>query len=276
MNVYYRVIVLLFCLNFPVYSAVLGRDSVKIEEQTCSEMYEEIKKSDCGQAIYSWFEGAELEIGISLTSPNLSVSDIDDKKTFSDQTGGASIFPAISLRFPHNYWGSSGMGYRFNFGYLYEFGFYQDIKRDGEIYEKDLNSYFYTLSAFITPAIIYDFGRTDDVNDPYWASVGFGLGIGGGRLRGISYLTEDESDKVCYDAVTDYVEGNLTSADVRDNCSLVSYEELGIGVSAEFSLEFRLKSWILGINVNSVGLKNKNYTFTSFKSALTLSYLIAL
>jgi hypothetical protein len=276
MSVYFRVIVLLFCINFPVYSAELAKDSLKDEEQTCSEMYEEIIKSDCGRIIHSWLDGAEIEIGLSLTRPNLAVSDLDAKKTFSGQTGGASLFPTVNLRFPNNYWGSSGMGYRFNFGYFYDFGFYQDIDRGSEIHRKDLNSYFYSLGVFVTPSILYDFGRSDEADDPYWASLGIGVGLGGGKIRGISYLTEDENDPVCYETVSEYIEGGLTSADVRDNCPLVSYEEIGLGISAEFSLEFRIKSWALGLNFNSVGIQNKNYTFTSFNLAMILSYLIPL
>ncbi len=245
-------------------------------ESTCTELYAQIKESDCGSALFKWLDGSYLEVGLSFSYSQMDLNRFNENTLLSSQSSSLTPFPTLSLSFPNNYFGETGFAWGVSVGYMYNMGFDQTITRDDEKKEIDLHTYYYMVNLFANPSLFYVFGRDENSDWPYWGKVGLGLGMGLGRIKGTAYLTEDSGDSACYDAASGYLTDDLAPADIRDACAILSYGEVGVGISAAILIEFRIKAFIFSIETAALNLTSRKYSFVSAQTNLSLTYAIYL
>ena len=241
------------------------------ESLTCSELYDQIKESDCAKPYFRFLKGASVKVGGSLNFSNLQIMSGDTLQASLD--GLLTPAPYYSLSLASSFFGSTRFGYEFSLTYNSSMVLDQSIRRGETSRRFDLHTYSTISIAAVTPSVYFSIGGRD-ADPKTFFRLGLGLGAGWASVRGTAYFTEDERDSLCFAESTLLLEDGSTRQEVRDQCGLVSYKKSGLGGSARVFLDWRWH-WLYGsFEVVELRLKTSQYEFHPADGLIKLAYIL--
>ncbi len=242
---------------------------------TCSELYEQIKSSDCGKQVFAWLDGASVEVGLTL---NTSFMDVDlDEVNIATMQSSSTLLPVFTLNFPVHYLGESSFAWSTSIGYNTLFGNLQKISRNDSEKLSNLNTYFWVNDFSFTPHIHYVFGKDQKKNsDQFTFSTGLGLGVGLSKIQGTTLGTERKDDTSCYEAGTQYLNDELIKNGLITSCKTYTFDDFAFGSSAGIFLQMKWKYINIALGAQSMTIKNTTYFLTSTLISLQATYLISI
>lgn len=275
-----RLIPLICCVGQTVAYAQEGSlvDDVDSSVQSCVELFAQIRESDCGQDLFRLFEGGNLSVGVAFSSFGLDIQDREnDKIILGNMSGTISTSPYYAINTKPGFFRESNFGYEFSFSYGQSTTIEQKISRNRLEEHINLGSYVIGSMLAAQANLFYAFGANDETPKKYFLA-GLGVGAGYGSVLGRTYLTEDESNDLCYLAGSDYVGGNKAAASqITQHCELFEYNRSGFGGSARIQLGARYEQFLLHLDSSFVGVDSSNgsqYKLAPSFTTITLSYLI--
>ncbi len=258
----------------------LGED-VNNHIASCTELLEQIRKSDCTAPIADFLAGGNLSIGASMVAFKVDVSD-DEVGTLGRLGGDNSWSPHYAVNSRPTYFGDSDFGYEYSFAFESSATTRQTVQRSG-LKSRDLDLGTYAIGSILAAQanLFYAWGGHDTTPNQYLLTA-FGLGIGYGSVRGHAYLTEDKSNTTCFDAGTDFLNEDPTARSrITQNCALTSFDRAGIGASIRILLLARYEQLMAKLDLSLVGLNNggtlvsgkSEYNLAPSVTSVTLAYL---
>ena len=252
-------LVMAYCVLPLTYAQTSQSTTPSLEEKilSCSELWEQIRSSDCGNHIVNFFRDGHIALGIA--SHSLSTQPrFDDKGARFN--GDIHVTPYLSINTRLNFIEGSEFGYDFSFGLEQAHALNQTIVRKNKSKDIDLNT-FAIANTFSTEAsLFYSYGAQDSTPRRY-ALIGVGFGLGYADVVGKSYMTEvgEDIDAACYQAGVDVIGGTSVSAsDLTTACELNSFRRLGFGISGRVNIDFRYDNFFLTFDTKMIQLSAGN------------------
>lgn len=242
-------------------------------QETCKEILDRVKQSDCIKPVARFLDGASVFIGIGFNSMDLDISSEDT--SLATLIGILSPTPTFGLSLPNNYFGKSRWGYAFSFNYTNSIAYYQDLgkKKDPE-HVKDLGSYAVMTYLSLSPSLFISIGARDEDPDIYWR---YGIGLGGGwaTMRGAAYHNQSggADRQACMDAADSLRAGDITKADFRAACPLSPFSESGLGLSTAAFMDFRWAFLYGRLSLGSMFISSDPIQYQPSDISLKLAYI---
>lgn len=210
---------------------------VAAPQETCKDLVERIKASDCARPVSRFLRGASLYAGLAFSGSRMEI-DTEDT-ALATMVGILSPSPAFGFSLPTSYFGGSRWGYAFSLTYASSIAFYQALRRGGEEV-RDLGSYSSITFLSVSPSVFVSVGARDEDPD-VWFRTGIGTGAGWASVRGVAYHTQDPASgrRSCYEAADSLRSGALTRSGFRARCEPRAFKERGLGFSSAFFMDFR-------------------------------------
>jgi hypothetical protein len=258
--------------------------SAKIRDtvQSCGELLEQIKRTDCGGTVYSFFRGGYVSLGASAYTLG---ANLEQNEVLQAQFAGPDAWvPHYAIRTQRNFFGSSDFGYAYSFGFEQGAATKQTITRNGKDASEDFGTYVIGSQLSAEANLFYSFGGNDHTPHRY-ATFGVGLGLGYGRGKGKVYITENTADThpQCDAAAIDLVNGDKSAISrIKQFCEYDSFNRAGLGISLRVIFDMRWENYFIGLESGLVGLAadgrlvsgEGDYTVVPIVAAVTFAYLI--
>lgn len=240
-------------------------------QETCQELLERIKASDCAKPVSRFLHGASLYAGLAFSGTRM---DIDTEDTaLATMAGILSPSPAFGFSLPTRYFGGSRWGYVFSLTYASSIAFYQVLRRGGEEV-RDLGSYSSITFLAVSPSVFVSVGARDEDPD-VWFRTGIGTGAGWASVRGVAYHTQDPSSgrRGCYDAADSLGAGALTRSAFRALCEPRAFKERGLGFSTAFFMDFRWAFLYGRFSAGGMGIASGSRDYRPLEVSIRLAYV---
>lgn len=243
------------------------------EPQTCSELYSELKKSDCGRTIFKYIKGASLKIGVDFNTSSLDIKSNDS--LYARLVGILTPAPYYALSLKPQYFWNTLFGYQFALDYTTSSTVDQVIERGDSKEILDLHTLsIFQLAAF-TPSVFIDItGSKHSISN--FLRLGLGVGIGWSSVRGVAYFTEKYNQDFgsCYELSTERLDGSSTNSDITAACELQNFKYSSVGASVRIFLDGRW-NWFYGaFEAVSVGLRTRTYQLSPNNVKIKLAYML--
>jgi len=250
-------------------------DAIPIQDdhQTCSELYKELKKSDCGQTIFKYIKGASIKIGITFNTSSLELQ--SDDTLFARLVGILTPAPYYAISLHPRYFGGSHFGYQVAVVYSSSSTVEQMIERGDKKKYYDLHTLSIINLAAVTPSIFFDILGTKKRLDTF-LRIGLGLGVGWSSVRGVAYLTEKDEGVPgsCYDVSTQVFDGNQGKDAIEISCKLENFNNSSLGGSIRLFLDGR-KKWFYGaFEAAGMAVRNSKFDLVPFMVKIKLAYML--
>ncbi len=248
------------------------KDMAENNEMSCKELYEIIKKSDCGKDVFEFLEGATVKVGLSLSSSNMFINSGDDE--LAGLKGLLSPEPYYSISLAPSFFGDTNFGYEASITYLSMFTQEQNTNRGESEKSLDLNTYSSSTLAAITPSLFYSIGGKKKNHDVF-LRFGLGAGFGWTNVKGIAYYTQDQSSECedCYNASTEVLNGGDKSL-IYSNCDLKSFNISAFGSSVRVFLDGRWASFYSSVELVGLTIFSDKTSYDSGELSLKLAYIV--
>lgn len=246
---------------------------------SCAEVIDVVKHSECAELIRPLIDGAYITAGVALRSLDVTIKDTRSDRTLANMRDTAVPAPFISFDLKPSYFGdtSFGWGLGFNFGDVYALE--QRVTRSSENKDIDLGTYITTTMLALTPNAFYQFG--DRYSSQYFR-VGIGAALGYAAVRGTAFLTEDKSDRACYQAGSDLVDGSgppsrkLRIEAIKSLCQQDDYNQSGLGLGGNFFMQGQYYNWQASFSLANLILSESNNKLEPSIISFQLAYVIPL
>lgn len=253
-------------------SAVPAASAASAPKETCREILERVRKSDCAKPVARFMDGASVILGLALNSSEMEISYGDT--LMAAMVGILSPSPYFGFSGPKSYFGKSRWGYEFSLAYTSSIAIYQDLSKDREAI-KDLGTYATMTFLSLSPSLFLSIGARDEDPDIWWR-YGIGLGAGWASVRGVAYHTQDpggEQQGACRDAAVQLRNGDITRTDLRAVCDLQSFHESGLGISSAAFMDFRWRYLYGKISSGGLQLASDPYDFFPIEISIKFAYI---
>jgi len=216
--------------------------------QSCTDMWEQVRKSDCGSEYAHFIQGGNLRLGLNVYTFSLDIN--KNNRTQAAFDGPASFMPHYSVHTRRNYWDNSEFGYEFSLTYGQAIATYQTLNVNGKKENYDLGTYAVGDMFAGQANVFYSFGSRDDTPHSY-ATLGVGLGLGYASVRGRAYLTEDKQtlSVLCLNA-RNSLKSQANIETLKNECEEKVFDRSGIGVSLRALYEIRFYNFYSGIEAS--------------------------
>lgn len=247
------------------------------KSETCKELIDRVKHSDCIKPLSGFLNGASLVVGLSLTTGQMGISSGDT--LMANMIGVLSPSPYYGFSLPNRFFGSSRYGYETSFTYSTNVAIYQQLGGGNAV--RDLGTYSAISFVSVSPSVFASIGARDDTPDKYFRA-GFGLGAGWASVRGTAYFTEDSTtddnglptaNSACYDAAAALASGAGTKQGMRAACELQSYHHSALGLSLRFFIDARWRFLYYGAGVDAVDISAGHNAYTPLQTTVKLAYI---
>jgi hypothetical protein len=238
---------------------------------SCNDLFEQISKSDCGQKTLGFLQDAYLKLGGNLTQRRMMFEDAKTSDKVFEMAGDWNPTPILTLSLGDSYFENSNFGYQLGVSYFSDAAYEQKITRGSEDRSVDLTTYSIMSVISFTPTIFYSFGRGDDTPKSFFTA-GVGLNLGYSSVKGSAFITEFESDSVCYDTGTAFVNGTATSSDITANCELGVYDSSTFSTGAQIYLAYESNLWLTELSSSIFTQEpDEGYTFSTGEVSVGIS-----
>ncbi len=251
--------------------ATFGRTSPSdsTPAETCRELVDRIKHSDCAKPVARYLDGATILLGFGLHSSQMTLKRHDS--TVALLTGYLTPAPYYAFSLPQSFLGSTRWGWEVSLAYSSSIAVYQSIQRGKKTETADFGTYAALTFASASPSIFFSFGGRDEDPDIYMR-LGLGIGLGLGSIRGTAYYTE--SPGACADTATLYANGGAGKNAIKSTCGLQSFNHFDMGGSTHLFWDWRWH-WVYGaLDVNSLRLlRGNSLALEPVEAALKLAFI---
>lgn len=241
-------------------------------KETCKEILDRVKQSDCIKPVARFLDGASVVLGLSFNSGDMEIRSNDTLE--SSMIGILSPAPYFGLTSPLSFFGRSRWGYEFTFAYNSSVAIYQDV-RGGETQIRDLGTYTTITFLSLSPSVFVSVGARDEDPDVFWRT-GIGLGAGWASVRGTSYFTLDSEggdNRACHDAGAGLIRGDLTKTQLRSTCELKTFKEKGLGLSSAFFMDARWGFIYTKLSSGGMVIRSGRYSYHPIEIGIKLAYI---
>lgn len=286
-----------FCFNWPVILACLAflfippslyareadstmakRDSTVQAAETCKELIDRVKHSDCAKPLARFLDGASITVGLSLNTGKMDISAGDT--LLSTMIGVMSPAPFYGFNLPNRFFGATRFGFATSLTYASSVAVYQELLGTADMVReidkvRNLGTYASMNFASISPSIFASLGARDATPDKYFR-LGFGLGAGWASVRGTAYFTETSTGRgtaLCHDAAAAFLDGTGTRQDLRSACELQTYNHFSLGLSFRFFIDARWRFLYYSASGDVVTISSGQYTFSPLQTTVKLAYI---
>ncbi|MDH5378279.1 MAG: hypothetical protein OEX00_08150, partial [Gammaproteobacteria bacterium] len=181
-------------------------DDIVNQALSCADLVDKIRDSDCIAPVADFLKGGNLSLGATMGAFSVNLK-VKNEKTVVGKMGGENSWaPHYSINTRPRHFDGSNFGYDYSFTYEQSATTSQVITRGGKDKAIDLGTYAIGSIIATQVNLFYSIGANDDSPAKYF-TLAIGVGLGYGSVKGNTYLTEDETNTVCYDAATKYHEG---------------------------------------------------------------------
>lgn len=258
-------------------------EKIQQDVQNCSDLWKQIRESDCGNRMIGILEGGYIELGLSTYSLDMNLSNDKTRAMFD---GEPHFAPLYSINTGLRFLDESEFGYGVKFSYQQAYALHQTISRSGKNVTENLGTYAISDTLSTELSFYYVNGIKDLTPDIYFA-FGIGFGAGYGNVVGKAYMTENMSadNPACHQAGTNLVNDVSGAAQaIKQSCTLESYHRFGLGFSGQLSMDFRYKSVLVGLSTrviqmsadNLLAFGSKKYNLNPATNSITVAYLFDL
>lgn len=258
-------------------------EQVQENVKSCSDLWKQIRESDCSNRMIGILEGGYIALGISTYSLDMNLS---NGKTLAMFDGEPHFAPLYSINTGLRFFDESEFGYGVKFSYQQAYALHQTISRSGKNVSQNLGTYAISDTLSTELSFFYVNGFKDLTPDIYFA-FGIGFGAGYGNVVGKAYLTENmnSSNPSCHQAGTDLVNDVAGAVqNIKQSCTLDAYHRFGLGYSGQLSMDFRYKSLLVGLSTrviqmsadNWLAFGSKKYNLNPATNSITVAYLFDL
>jgi hypothetical protein len=242
--------------------------------EQCEALYEEIRGSECANAMIGIFGRIYLKLGISFTERQLKFQNSKSQKVAFVLSSGSKPRPVYGIALGDSYFTGSNWGYGFGFDYFDDYAFKQLIKRDDKGASYDLGTYSSMSVISVSPSLFYTWGRSDDT--PYrYGKLGLGINLMYSAVKGTAYETEQNTTEntACYDAATEVSNGNtLDPVSIDSACDLQRFKESSYGTGFKLFIIGGWKKWETELSISEYQHRgNGEYRFVTQQVLLGLS-----
>jgi hypothetical protein len=250
-----------------------GEEEEPRPQETCKEILERVKRSDCVKPVARFLDGASVFFGIGLNSMDLDITSGDT--ALASLIGILNPTPTFGLSLPNRYFGRSRWGYGFTFTYTNSIAYYQDLGEEKEPDQvKDLGSHAVTTFLSLSPSLFVSIGARDEDPDTYWR---YGVGIGGGwaSVRGAAYHNQSggPARQACVDAADSLLAGDITKAGFRAACPLSPFSESGLGFGTAVFTDFRWAFVYGRVSASTLFISSQPVQYKPTDISLKLAYI---
>ena len=253
-------------------STVAKRDSTVRAAETCKELIDRVKHSDCAKPYSRFMDGATITVGLSLNTGKMDVS--ADDTLLSTMIGVMSPAPFYGFSLPNRFFGATRFGYATSVTYASSVAVYQELLGNtGKV--RNLGTYASMNFASISPSLFASLGARDSSPDKYFR-LGFGLGVGWASVRGTAYFTETSTGRgtaLCHDAAVALSDGTGTRQELRTDCELQTYIHSSLGFSFRFFVDARWRFLYYSASGDVVTISSGQYTFSPLQTTVKLAYI---
>lgn len=250
-------------------------DEINEQYEQCEELYETIRNSECANTIFGIFGKIYLKLGVSFTERQLKFQETSTEKDTFILSSGLKPRPIFSVALQDSYFSESNWGWGIGFNYFDDYAFEQTVSRgssDDQKVSVDLGTYSSMSVIAVNPSVFYAWGRDDST--PYrYLKIGIGANLMYSAVRGTAFITEDETDTICYDHGTSLVNGGAsTQQDIRDTCAAVRYEESSYGAGTKIFFAGEWNKWESELSVSVYNHRSQgDYRFVTQETMLAFS-----
>jgi len=263
------VIACLFLSNYAAAISLSKDNELHLEE--CSVLLEQMSNSNCGQKTLHFFKDAYIKIGGSVAKRSMSFEEKRTTNKVFEMEGDYTPAPVFSISLGDNYFKESNFGYQLGFIFFRDSAYRQLITRGQSDKTADIATYTKMQVVAFSPTMFYSFGREDGTPNNH-LTFGIGVNLGYSSVKGTAYLTEDESNEACFDAGTDFVNGNGLKQNITQNCEFEDYDSDDLGWGVQLYVAYQYNNWLTELS-NSTSSQNSNggYRFTTREFSIGLS-----
>lgn len=246
-------------------------DTAPAPKETCKEIIERVRKSDCAKPVARFMDGASVVLGLAFNSSEMDIT--SDDTALASMVGILSPSPYFSFVGPKSFFGKSRWGYEFALSYTSSIAIYQNLSVDGE-QVKDLGTYATITFLSVSPAVFFSIGARDEDPDIFWR---YGLGLGGGwaSVRGVAFHTQDPGGTrgACHDAAERLKSGDISKAGLRDACDLENFHDSGLGFASVAFTDFRWGFFYGKFSAGGMLLDADLYEFHPLDISIKFAYM---
>jgi hypothetical protein len=220
--------------------------------QQCEVLYEEMRESDCANAVFGMFGRIYLKLGVSFTERQLKFQSAKSKKDAFVLSSGSKPRPIYGVALSDSYFADSNWGYGFGFDYFDDYAFEQIIKRSNQDVSYDMGTYSSMSVISVSPSLFYTWGRGDDTPHRY-GKLGLGVNLMYSSVKGNAYETELDTteNSVCYDAATEVFNDNtIDPTSIGSSCQLQRFKESSYGTGFKLFVIGGWKKWEAELSIS--------------------------
>jgi hypothetical protein len=246
-----------------------ARDSA--DEETCRELMDRVRASDCVRPVARFLEGASVKVGVALYSGQLELTRNDSVKAYL--LGILSPAPYYGFSFSPAWFGASRFGWELSFLYTNAVAVNQRFARADNDY-RDVGTYASMTFVSFSPSAFMALGARDGSPDTY-VRLGVGVGAGWAAVRGTAYFTEDSSgaNHGCWDAGEALLAGKNDAGAYRDACELHTYRHASLGISVRGFLDARWRFLYFAWETETVKITSGRTGYAPIELALKLAWI---
>ncbi len=122
-----------------------------------------------------------------------------------------------------------------------------------------------------SPTLFYSFGRGDATPNNHF-TMGVGYNAGYSSVKGTAYITEDKNNEACFQAGTDFVNGNGSKQSITEICELKDYDSDGFSWGAQVYISYQRNNWLAELSANNSAQRTEDgYRFITREVSFGLS-----
>jgi hypothetical protein len=247
--------------------------------EQCEALYDEIRDSECANAVFGIFGRIYLKLGVSFTERQLKFQNAKSKNDAFVLSSGSKPRPVYGITLSDSYFTDSNWGFGFGFDYFDDYAFNQMIKRADENVPYDLGTYSSMSVVSVSPSLFYTWGGDEDT--PYrYGKLGLGVNLMYSAVKGTAYETElnTPANGVCYDAATEVFNGNILDVtSIGSACELQRFKESSYGTGFKLFIIGGWEKWEAELSVSEYQHRGDGeYRFVTQQVLLGLSRKVSL